>query len=365
MKTVAGILLFVLMGVVANAQDATPEAKVVVAGHAKVIAEVAATNSDKVVKNAPFSAEAISESVQTLADGNRIVRSSTSKLYRNSEGRFRREMTGGTGGMLGSFYTVSDGVTLLDPVGGFRYSIDPNLRTTRQTVIRPTNNLRIVTRPDGQSLQTVLEAAKVRGDLKTGPDGQTVISDKVKEEIRAAVATGVGVATTAPIPPVPPVPPVAAIVAPEPGMGVGVGFAYSHGQNSKWDTRTEQLGIQTIEGVEAEGTRTITTIPAGAIGNERPIEITYEKWYSKELQLVVMSKHNDPRFGEQTYRLTNIIRSEPDPSLFSLPTGYRLITDPSRSATYTVSPTPVSATRRAGAEGTAVQAATAVRRPRQ
>ena len=366
MKIAAGILLFVLMGVVANAQDAKPEPRVStdLVRSGKVIAEIGA-NSDKAVKNAPFSAEAISESVQTLADGNRIVRSSTSKLYRNSEGRFRREFTGGTGGMgmLGSAYVVGDGVTLLDPVGGFRYSIDPNARIARQTVIRPGAEIRVVTRPDGQSLQTVLEAAKVRGDLKTGPDGQTVISDQVKDEIRAAVAAGVRAAPLPSTLPVPPVPPVA-MIAPDPGTAIG--FAYSHGQNSKWDTRTEQLGMQNIEGVEAEGTRTITTIPAGAIGNERPIEITYEKWYSKELQLVVMSKHSDPRFGEQTYRLTNIIRSEPDPSLFSLPTGYRLITEPSRSGsyTYTVSPTPVSGARRS-AEGTAAQAATAARRPKQ
>ena len=108
----------------------------------------------------------------------------------------------------------------------------------------------------------------------------------------------------------------------------GQGFAYSLGGHSKYETRTEQLGTQNIEGVEAEGTRTITTIPAGAIGNERPIEMVYEKWYSKELDLVVMSKNSDPRFGEQTYRLTNIIRSEPDPSLFSLPAGYKVLAEP-------------------------------------
>jgi hypothetical protein len=340
MKIVAGILLFVLCSIVAQAQDA------------KVVAEIAASHGNNTVKNAPFSAEAISESVQTLADGNRIVRSSTSKLYRNSEGRFRREVTGGTGGMLGSFYTFGQGVTLLDPVGGFRYSIDPNLRTTTQTVIRPRGEVRIVTTPSAQSLQGVLEAAKVRGDLKTGADGQTVISDKVREEIRAAISAGVRVAPGAPVPPLPPLP-ATAVVAPEPLTTVGVPFAVRSDQNPKWETRTEQLGIQTVEGVEAEGTRTITTIPAGAIGNERPIEITYEKWFSKELQLVVMSKHSDPRFGEQTYRLTNIIRSEPDPSLFTLPNGYRMVTDQSGTKTYTV-------TARAGEKAAGAARATPV-----
>jgi len=104
-------------------------------------------------------------------------------------------------------------------------------------------------------------------------------------------------------------------------------------------TPLNMRGTQNIEGIEAEGTRTITTIPADAIGNERPIEITYEKWYSKELQLVVMSKHNDPRFGEQTYRLTNIVRSEPDSSLFTVPNGYKLITEPSGAYTISTAPT--------------------------
>lgn len=352
MKIVAGILLFVLCGVIANAQDAKSAPAVAVTGNAKVVAEIAASNSDKVVKNAPFSAEAISESVQTLADGNRIVRSSTSKLYRNSEGRFRREVTAGTGGMLGSFFSYSDGVMLLDPVGGFRYNIDPNLKITRQTVLRQLPDIKVVVRPDGQSLQAVLEAAKARGEITTGPDGQTVMSDKVKDEIKAAVAAGVRAPRALPVPPVPPV----AAIAPEPMTGVMTYRVGGDMQNSKWETRTEELGTQNIEGIDAEGTRTITTIPAGAIGNERPIEITYEKWYSKELQLVVMSKHNDPRFGEQTYRLTNIIRSEPDPSLFSLPNGYRLITEPSGTGTYTYS---VGTMR--PASGTAKPAATTVK----
>src|SRR5688572_2313872 len=123
MKIVSILMMFVTLGVVANAQNA------------KVITELTAS-SERLVKNSPFSADAVSESVQTLADGNRIVRSSTSKLYRNGEGRFRRETTGGSGGVLGSLYTYGQGVTLLDPAGGFRYMIDPDLKTTRQVMIR-------------------------------------------------------------------------------------------------------------------------------------------------------------------------------------------------------------------------------------
>jgi hypothetical protein len=84
----------------------------------------------------------------------------------------------------------------------------------------------------------------------------------------------------------------------------------------------EQLGKQLIEGVEAEGTRSTITIPAGDIGNERPIEIVTERWYSPELQLVVMSRHSDPRNGETTYKLTNISRADPAKSLFEVPAGF-------------------------------------------
>ena len=92
--------------------------------------------------------------------------------------------------------------------------------------------------------------------------------------------------------------------------------------------KTEQLGTRDFEGVTAEGTRTLTTLPAGSIGNERDIEIVYERWYSKDLQLIVYSRHSDPRFGEQIYRLTNISRSEPDRSLFIVPSDYKITSEP-------------------------------------
>ena len=334
MKIVSIIAMCFVLGVFANAQDA------------KVIRELAAS-SEKMVKNSPFSAEAVSESVQTLADGNRIVRNSTSKLYRNSEGRFRREMTGGSGGMLGSLYTFGQNVTLLDPVGGFRYMIDPNLKTTRQIVINPKMDIKVVT-ATGQNLEGMSEKLKEEIKAVTAAGSNTKeLSVQLKNEIKAVVAAAPVAAARAAV---------AGQVLAE-GLG-GVGMAYSMGTHSKWDTRTEELGVQNIEGVDAEGTRTITTIPAGAIGNERPIEITYEKWYSRDLQLVVMSKHNDPRFGEQTYRLTNIVRSEPDPSLFTPPQGYKLITEPS-TGTYTINARNASLIEKAAA-AKAAQSATTV-----
>lgn len=85
---------------------------------------------------------------------------------------------------------------------------------------------------------------------------------------------------------------------------------------------TEALGTQTIEGVTAEGTRVTRTIPVGAIGNDKAIQIVTERWYSNDLQTVVLVKHSDPWWGESTVRLTNISRTEPPASLFAVPSNY-------------------------------------------
>lgn len=85
---------------------------------------------------------------------------------------------------------------------------------------------------------------------------------------------------------------------------------------------TVSLGTQTINGISAEGTRTIRTIPAGEIGNQKPITITVERWYSNDLQTFVLIKHSDPMMGDTVYQLTNIQRGEPDASLFQVPADY-------------------------------------------
>jgi len=79
-----------------------------------------------------------------------------------------------------------------------------------------------------------------------------------------------------------------------------------------------------IEGVEAEGTRTTLTIPAGQIGNEQAIQIVSERWFSPELQSVLMSKHSDPRMGETVYRVSGINRSEQPKALFEVPSDYKI-----------------------------------------
>jgi hypothetical protein len=86
--------------------------------------------------------------------------------------------------------------------------------------------------------------------------------------------------------------------------------------------KKETLGTQTIGGVNAEGTRITRTIAAGQIGNDKPIQIVFERWYSPDLQIVVKSARTDPRFGTTTYALTSVQRTEPAASLFAVPADY-------------------------------------------
>lgn len=289
MKIIIGMMMFVLLGIGAMAQ--TP----------KVIAELV-SSSDKTIKNSPFSAEAVSESVQVLADGNRIVRSSTSKLFRNSEGRFRRELAGAADGQIGLFHTYGAGITILDPVGGYRYMLDTNLKTARALHLKMLPEIAIKSKMNDAQKALLEKKLKTAGQFRLKVEGGT-----------ASPALAM------------PMPPMAVSIPAMPGMPP-VPFATTSQAN--YESRTEELGSHDFEGVMADGKRTVTTIPADAIGNERPIEIAYERWYSKELELVVYSKHSDPRFGDQTYKLTNLVRSEPDPSLFTLPDGYKLLTEP-------------------------------------
>jgi hypothetical protein len=85
---------------------------------------------------------------------------------------------------------------------------------------------------------------------------------------------------------------------------------------------TESLPAQSVNGVTANGSRTTLTIPVGQIGNDRPIQVVSETWYSSDLQMMVKSSNSDPRFGDASFELTNISRGEPDPSLFQIPADY-------------------------------------------
>ncbi|MEO8649863.1 MAG: hypothetical protein ABI539_11920, partial [Acidobacteriota bacterium] len=303
MKTLLTFLLFITVGILAvDAQT-----------NARVVTEIAAS-SEKIVKNSPFSAEAVSESVQTLGDGNRIVRSSTSRLYRSADGRFRREGSSMSGGSLGTYFEMQPSIMILDPVNGFRYSLNSTARTARSTTLRPSGAWITIagSLAGAASPMALANTDKARAELEA-LKGKLADRAVVLHEIETTVAAqGVTIGSGAFTIAAPAVSPavVAQIDAERAtaALAPSVVLATTEGFGVKGDfikPEIQQLGTQNIEGVEAEGKRVITTIPAGKIGNERPIEIVYETWYSNELQLMVYSKNSDPRFGEQTYRLTN------------------------------------------------------------
>ena len=257
----------------------------------------------KVVKNAPYSAESVTETVQTLADGNRIVNKITSQVYRDSEGRTRREQTLKGLGPIGSGEEPLQTIFINDPVAGVTYSLDPNTKIAHKSA---PFKFEFTGKPGA-------EWESQQFEFKTAPPGAGAKAN--------VVITGQAGAPGQ----------VATRVTPSAEPSEFTLRAAEGAATYVFRTRTgadnevkEQLGKQNIEGLEAEGTRTTITIPAGEIGNERPIEIVTERWYSPELQLVVMTKHSDPRNGETTYRLTNINRADPPKSLFEVPPGYTL-----------------------------------------
>jgi hypothetical protein len=247
----------------------------------------------KVVKGAPYSAQAVTESVQALADGNRIVYKNTAQVYRDSEGRTRRDQTVGA---VGPYAAAGDPIQtffISDPVAGVDYILDQRSKSARKLPRREWS---------------------WRTEDKVSADAAPGAPPRVVKERHAESQTFI---FTTPAPP-PLGVGAAAVAVPPPGEDVHVEF-YGGG---KAETKTEKLDARSFDGVQAEGTRITTTIPAGDIGNEQPIQIVNERWYSPELQLIVMTRHSDPRFGETTYRLTNIQRGEPSVTLFQVPSDY-------------------------------------------
>jgi len=238
---------------------------------------------NETVTGAPYSAEAVTSVVQTLADGNRIVRESKADVARDRAGRTRREQ--GLS-MFGPMINASEDlrhVQITDPETRTIIMLDTKSKTAHKM---PTPNIRLMTKV-------------VRGDTTT--------------TFEAAVP---------PPPPPPPPPPSLAGVPSTLSVEGPMLFYAAEGKAVMGKPKVEPLGKQFMEGIEAEGTRTTFTIPSGQIGNELPINVVSERWFSPELKVLVMSRQSDPRFGETTYRLTNISRGEPSPSLFEIPSDF-------------------------------------------
>src|SRR5579864_8700672 len=218
----------------------------------------------EVVTSAPYTATATTESTQILADGNRIVNKTSSFVARDSQGRTRRE-------------------TDLHRIGTMQVDSPKTV-----FINDPTTHTQYIFSPGGEATKVI----RSEGNWKEGPQiielrGQR--EQRIKEKTIGALQNGEG-----------------------------------HSKESSEQVKHEDLGTQTIEGVSAQGKRETVTIPAGQIGNERPIEIVTETWFSPELHTMVLRKHSDPRLGDSTYRLTDIKRTEPDASLFQPPPGTKV-----------------------------------------
>jgi TonB family protein len=275
-----------------------------------------------VVKGAPYSAQAVTETTQTLSDGNRINNKSTATIYRDSEGRTRREQSLRLIGPFTASGEPPQTIFINDPVAGVNYALDTRTKTAHKM---PPMRFDFKFRgPEG-----------VGGGIGIGTGGGLGVGVRASAPMAVAVAEAPVFQRAAP-------PPEASLrtdgpvaaerersgaifersIMPPPGGEGGMVFQWQGAREE--NAKNESLGKQSIEGVEAEGTRKTVEIPAGEIGNERPIEIVFERWYSPELQVVVMTRHSDPRFGETTYRLMNMNRTEPARELFEVPADYTL-----------------------------------------
>jgi hypothetical protein len=267
------------------------------------------TVETRITPGRPYSADAITESLQVLGDGNRISSKRVTRVFRDNDGRTRREQLGDDGNV--------QTITINDPVGGASYTLNPATKTASQsnvlalgapTAVAPSGYGRGVGAGGGGAVSTTTVAqggrggaaattteAKVEERRRQSADAQSRAAVEQAETSRPAAAQAKQVVELA---------------------------ASGRGRPTK-----EELGEQMIEGVRAIGTRTTTIIPAGSsIGNMNEIRIVSEQWFSPDLEVLVLTKHSDPRVGETTYRLTNIVRAQPDPNLFVLPGDYTLRT---------------------------------------
>ncbi|HJT71032.1 MAG TPA: hypothetical protein VJ731_12585 [Terriglobales bacterium] len=280
-------LFFLMATVTLAAQAQTPDI-----GAGTMAAQVLATMPPKIgvsvamdgmetaqVKGAPFCAVVTTEHTQLFADGNRIHTSDNSTLCRDSEGRTRREselnLLGAT-----SQRPATKLITIIDSVAGFRYVLDPNSKTARKMVLPSAGG------------GIVEKGARQNG----GP--------AVKEKVMFFRQ------------------------GPEPAADVAFGNVFINtegGPGASKGAQSEDLGDQTIEGIHATGRRMTTTIPAGKMGNEQPIVVTSERWYSPELKATIMTKHNDPWAGEMKMQFSSVNTAEPDSSLFVVPSDYKVV----------------------------------------
>jgi hypothetical protein len=257
------------------------------------------------VKGAPYSADIIIQSSQTLADGNHISNKNVGHVYRDGEGRTRREQDGAVLVVTRNepvITTKSMMISIVDPVAGYSYSLNPEQKIAWRTPIGASKELldkiQVVAAQRSSQPLTDEQKARMADELKMAKADAEKIA--VAKERAAQSADGPSKASSE-------------VIARAGGRGGLTGYAF---------IEPGPLEHATIDGLAVEGRKTSETIPAGKIGNDQPITITSEEWRSPDLKVLVLTKHNDPRTGESIYRLGNVVRAEPDPSLFMVPPDY-------------------------------------------
>lgn len=248
------------------------------------------------VKGAPYSAETRSETVQTLAGGNRIVRRSSTRIFRDSEGRTRKEYAFATSGGA----ETTDLIAINDPVAGVAYTLHPAGRTAEKV------------RFSGP-VMPFTEA------VPPPPPGAGIVENRVF--IRRAAPPEAGVAAAAGAG--------GEVMGWRTGAGVERGvafgvFGHAGAAAARPELASESLGTRVMEGVQVDGKKTTATLPAGAIGNELPLVTTTETWTSPELQTTLYSKRDDPLSGTTVFQVVKLQRGEPEAALFQVPPDYAI-----------------------------------------
>jgi hypothetical protein len=276
------IFTCVVAGSLAVAQAPIPEAFAVTGGAKAGMVTMHVDDVDvEPVKGIPFCTTVTTEHTQAFADGNRIHTSDSSTVCRDGEGRTRHEASLN---LLGASAQrpAPKLITIVDPVAGYRYMLDSESKTAHRMPIGPLAN-----------------PASTKGEFGGPPEkGQHVM-------LYQRVGTG----------------------GPTMVTGGDMVFKAAGRPPDEPAATTEKLGDQTIDGIRTTGTRMTTTIPAGRMGNEHPMQVTSERWYSPELRATLMTKHSDPWAGELKTQFTNVNTSEPDASLFQVPSDYKIVDD--------------------------------------
>ena len=263
----------------------------------------------RAVLGAPYSADGMTTVTQTLGDGTRIQRAAPSKFHRDSDGNLRREQT-----VLG--------LAALDPAGegevvitithytGVTYTLNPATRVARRTP---------------GAMARVRMRATMNGDGFTTQGFRIPLQDA--DLVLTRVPPSPGPTVVGAPPPPPPPPPARPFDPAGPPPPAPPERPELTGQVTRI-YKPETHGTKQIEGLVADGRRTRQIIPTGAVGNDRPIEITSERWESRALLVTLMSHHHDPRTGTVEFRLTNISRTAPPRELFVVPADYTIVDAP-------------------------------------